>query len=130
MLLSRSSPLVYSATRCVVGFLFSLHGVQKLFGVFGAEQATELFSLLGLAGVIEFVGGILVMLGLYTPWIALLASGEMAVAYFLAHAPGGTWPIMNGGELAVLYCFIFLYLSSQGSGPISLDRLVRGRGAV
>ena len=128
--LGRLSGFVYSATRAVAGLLFSLHGTQKLFGVLGAEQASEFFSLLGLAGVIEFVGGVLIMIGLYTPWVAFFASGEMAVAYFIAHAPGEPWPIMNGGELAVLYCFVFLYFSSRGSGPLSLDRFVRGRGAV
>ena len=128
--LSFLSEYTYSAARGVAGFLFSLHGVQKLFGALGAEQAVDLFSLLGLAGVIELVGGGLIMLGLFTPWVAFLASGEMAFAYFMAHAPNGAWPIMTGGELSALYCFAFLHFASRGSGPISLDRLVRDRGTT
>ena len=124
------SEYTYSAARGVAGFLFSLHGVQKLFGALGAEQAVDLFSLLGLAGVIELVGGGLIMLGFFTPWVAFLASGEMAFAYFMAHAPNGAWPIMTGGELPALYCFAFLHFASRGSGPISLDRLVRGHSAT
>ena len=124
------SEYTYSAARGVAGFLFSLRGVQKLFGALGAEPAVDLFSLLGLAGVIELVGGGLIMLGFFTPWVAFLASGEMAFAYFMAHAPNGAWPIMSDGELPALYCFVFLHFASRGSGPISLDRLVRGRSAT
>jgi putative oxidoreductase len=122
-----ASEYVYSFSRAIVGFLFLAHGLQKLFGVLGAEQAVALFSQLGLAGLIELFAGTLIMLGLYTPVVAFLASGLMATAYFLAHLPRNFWPIMNGGELAVLYCFVFLYFSTRGSGPLSLDRILRGR---
>jgi putative oxidoreductase len=112
---------LYAIFRIVVGFLFSFHGMQKLFGAFGGQQA-ELASLQGLAGIIELVCGLLVMIGLLTSWAAFLASGEMAVAYFMAHFPRGLWPIENGGELAALYCFAFLYIAARGSGPWSVDR--------
>ena len=106
--LGRYSPYIYAFLRIVAGFLFSLHGVQKLFGALGG-QAVELASQRGLAGIIELVGGVLIAIGLFTSPVAFIASGEMAVAYFLAHAPRGLWPIQNGGELAALYCFLFLY---------------------
>ena len=122
-----ASEYVYSISRAVVGFLFLAHGLQKLFGVLGAEQAVALSSQPGMAGLIELFTGTLVMLGFYTPVMAFLASGHMAAAYLLAHGPRGFWPIMNGGELAVLYCFVFLYFSTRGSGPLSLDRILRGR---
>ena len=123
-LLGFLSEYICFVLRVVVGFLFSLHGAQKLFAVFGAEQAVNLFSLLGLAGIIEVFGGSLIMLGLFTPWVAFIASGMMASAYFLVHYPRGVWPIMNGGEPAVLFCFVFLYFASRGSGPWSLDRVI------
>jgi putative oxidoreductase len=122
--LGRFSPYIYAVLRIVVGLAFAQHGAQKLFGVLGGN-AVELMSQRGLAGIIEFVGGIMIALGLFTSPVAFLASGEMAWAYFQAHAPRGFWPIQNGGELAVLYCFIFLYLSAAGGGPWSVDRLVR-----
>jgi len=112
--------------RIVSGFAFASHGVQKVFGGFGADQPAELMSLLGFAGIVELVGGTLISLGLYTTFSAFLASGQMAVAYFMAHQPQGFLPIVNGGELAVLYCFLFLYIASRGSGAVSLDRLLRG----
>ena len=121
------SEIVYSIARIVVGFSFSLHGVEKMFGVLTRDQPVELMSLQGAAGVIELVAGGLIMVGLYTPWAAFLASGQMAVAYFLAHQPRGFWPIENDGERAVLYCFVFLYFATRGSGPLSLDRIFRGR---
>jgi putative oxidoreductase len=126
-LLRSRSDLIYSAARAVAGFLFLAHGAQKLFGALGAEQSVAPLSMLGIAGLIELVGGTLIMLGLYTPLVAFVCSGEMAAAYFIAHAPQGFWPIVNQGELAVLYCFVFLYFASRGSGPLSLDRLL-GRG--
>jgi putative oxidoreductase len=79
---------------------------------------------MGLAGILEFFGGLFILLGLFTRPVAFLLSGQMAVAYFMAHAPEGFWPVLNHGELAVLYCFIFLYLSLAGGGPWSLDRVV------
>ena len=120
--LGRYSPYIYALLRIVAGFLFSLHGVQKLFGALGG-QSVELMSQMGLAGVIELVGGVLIAIGLFTSPVAFLASGEMAVAYFQAHYPRGFWPIMNGGELAVLYCFLFLYFAAVGSGKWSVDAL-------
>lgn len=120
--LGRWSPFLYMLLRVVAGLAFAQHGAQKLFGLLGG-QAVELLSQRGLAGVIEFVGGILIALGLFTSPIALLASGEMAWAYFQAHAPRGFWPIQNGGELSVLYCFIFLYFAAVGSGKLSIDAI-------
>src|SRR5687767_10794791 len=122
--LGRYASYIYALLRIVAGFLFSLHGVQKLFGALGG-QSVELMSQMGLAGVIELVGGVLIAIGLFTSPVAFIASGEMAVAYFQAHAPRGFWPIMNGGELAVLYCFVFLYFAAVGSGKWSVDSLRR-----
>ena len=121
--LGRFSPYLYAALRIIAGAAFAQHGAQKLFGVLGAKQALPLMSQMGLAGVIEFVGGIMIALGLFTSPIALLASGEMAWAYFQSHAPRAFWPIQNGGELAVLYCFIFLYFAAVGSGKLSIDSI-------
>ncbi len=123
-LLRSRSDLIYSAARAVAGFLFLAHGAQKLFGALGAEQSVAPLSMPGIAGLLELVGGTLIMVGLYTPLVAFVCSGEMAAAYFIAHAPRGFWPIVNQGELAVLYCFVFLYFASRGSGPLSLDRLL------
>lgn len=115
---------VYPAARFVIGCLFACHGAQKLFGVLGGQR--ELHDPQGLlAGVIEFFGGSLIALGLFAGIAAFIASGEMAVAYFQAHAPRGFWPIRNGGERAVFYCFFFLYVATQGSGRFSLERLFR-----
>ena len=117
--------------RLVAGFLFFEHGGQKLFGWFGADHTVPIKSLMGLAGALEFLGGILIVLGLFTRPVAFLLSGEMAVAYFKAHAPHGIWPVANKGELAVLYCFVFLYLCIAGAGPFSLDAIFHrkiGRG--
>lgn len=123
---SSFEPYALSLLRIVVGFTFSLHGYQKLFGLFGGIGApVHLASLLGAAGILETVGGALIFLGLYTRPVAFILCGEMAVAYFRQHAPQGLWPISNGGELAVLYCFIFLLLASAGAGPWSLDRAIR-----
>lgn len=102
------------------------HGGQKLFSFPAPPQATHsLFSLIGVAGILELFGGLLLFLGLFTRPVAFLLSGQMAVAYFMAHAPHGFWPLLNRGELAVLYCFIFLYLTVAGGGSWSLDRLWR-----
>jgi putative oxidoreductase len=111
--------------RIVVGFTFAAHGAQKLFGFFGGMQGSTapMFSLFWFAGVIEFFGGVLIFLGLFTQPVAFLICGEMAVAYFRTHFPRGLWPIQNGGELAVLYCFINLYFFTSGPGPVSLDAL-------
>ena len=119
--LGRFAPYFYVLLRVMAGLAFAQHGAQKLFGVLGAQQAVALASQRGLAGVIEFLGGILIALGLFTSPVAFVASGEMAWAYFQSHMPRGFWPIQNGGELAVLYCFIFLYISAIGSGKLSID---------
>jgi putative oxidoreductase len=112
-----------SVLRIVAAFLFIAHGTQKLLAwpVSEPQQPAPILSLMGLAGVLETVGGVLLLLGLFTRPVAFLLAGEMAVAYFKAHAPGGLWPILNRGELAVLYCFLFLYLAAAGGGPWSLD---------
>lgn len=119
------SPRLLSVMRIVIAFLFMQHGGQKLFDfpVAKAGPALELFSLMGLAGALELFGGLLLLLGLFSRPVAFVLSGQMAVAYFMAHAPRGFWPIANQGELAVLYCFVFLYLAAAGGGPWSLDRL-------
>jgi putative oxidoreductase len=114
---------IHDTLRIVAGYLFMLHGLQKLFGVLGGQQM-ELVSLLGLAALIETVGGALIALGLFTRPAAFVASGEMAAAYFMGHvARQGQFlfPVANQGEPAVLYCFLFLYLASVGPGAWSLD---------
>jgi putative oxidoreductase len=120
MIPERYAPQVYALFRVVVGFLFLFHGLQKIFGMFGNPVVPTL-SIYWFAGVIELVGGILVMIGLLTRVAAFIASGEMAVAYFMAHQPKGTWPIENQGELVVLYCFAFLYIATRGAGICSVD---------
>ena len=121
MISERYAPQVYALMRIVFGFLFIFHGLQKIFGLFGGRTA-ELISLRGLAGVIELVGGALIMSGWFTRPAAFIASGEMAFAYFLSHYPAGFWPIQNRGELAALYCFAFLYIAARGAGPLSVDK--------
>ena len=124
--LGRYSEYIYGILRIVAGFLFACHGAQKLLGwPGGAPHASG--SLFIAAGLIELLGGIMIAIGLVTSLVAFVASGEMAVAYFKAHAPGGPLPIVNRGELAVLYCFIFLYMAARGSGAFSLDGLTHKR---
>ncbi len=117
--LGRFSEIAYVLLRVVAGLLFAQHGAQKLFGVLGGQQP-PLFSLFGLAGVIEFFGGLMIALGLFASWAAFIASGEMAAGYFMAHAAQSFWPIVNKGELAVLYCFLFLYVACRGAGKYAL----------
>jgi len=124
--LGRYSDAVYALMRLVVGLLFACHGAQKLFGVFGGQNLPS-SPLMITAGMIEFIGGSLVALGLWAGYAAFLASGHMAVAYFMMHAPGGFWPIGNKGEPAVLFCFIFLYIATRGSGRLSADALATRR---
>jgi putative oxidoreductase len=119
--LGRYDNLAYAVMRFVVGVLFACHGAQKLFGVLGGTRASD--AKMVTAGVIELAGGVLIAIGLFGGFAAFIASGEMAVAYFTAHAPRGFWPIMNAGEPAVLFCFVFLYVACRGSGPYSVDRL-------
>src|SRR5512138_1777493 len=118
--LGKYSNFFYALMRIVTGALFACHGAQKLFGVLGGQKQEA--TLMVAAGVIEFVGGIMIAVGLLTSYAAFVASGEMAYAYFKQHAPGGFWPIVNRGELAVLYCFVFLFIASRDAGPFSLDR--------
>jgi putative oxidoreductase len=126
----RSSEAVYAALRFVAGTLYACHGAQKVFGWLGgfgpSGGMAPLGSLMGLAGVIELFGGALIALGLFTRPVAFLCSGQMAVAYFMAHAPKGFWPIQNGGELAVVYSFFFLFVATRGAGVFSLDEAVFG----
>jgi putative oxidoreductase len=122
--LSRLEPYAYALLRIAAGLMFLFHGLQKLFGMYGG-QAVELMSLRGVGGVIEALGGTLIMIGLFTPPAAFIASGEMAYAYFMMHQPDGFWPIQNRGELAALYSFIFLYIAARGSGIWSVDWLRR-----
>jgi putative oxidoreductase len=118
---SRYAEVLYGVLRIVAGLLFAQHGAQKLFGAFGGEQV-ELATLMGLAGVIEFFGGLLIAAGIFTRWAAFIASGQMAAAYFMAHAQQGFYPIVNGGELAALYCFLFLYIAARGGGRLALGK--------
>ena len=122
-LLGPYRPYIYALLRMAAGLLFFLHGLPKLFGGFGRPAPVELMSQMGLAGIIEVIGGAMIGLGLFTSPMAFLASGQMAVAYFQAHAPRGLWPIMNGGELAALFCFVFLYFAAAGSGKWSIDSI-------
>ena len=124
----RFADIAYSLMRLVVGFLFTCHGAQKLFGVLGGKQELHNPQTLA-AGIIEFGAGIAVALGIFSAVAAFIASGEMAVAYFKAHATHGFWPIMNHGELAVLYCFIFLYISTQGDRGFSVRGAFQNRTA-
>jgi putative oxidoreductase len=125
-------PRMLSILRIMVGLLFMEHGTQKIFNFPPRPNASAfaLFTLVpGLAGVLELGGGILIALGLFTRPVAFILSGEMAFAYFMAHAPRGFYPYNNGGSLAVLFCFVFLYLFVAGGGAWSLDRVLRRSGA-
>lgn len=118
-------PYARSILRLVAGFTFWCHGLQKSLGLFGGQRP-KMLTLPWTAGLLETVGGLLIILGLFTVSAAFILCGEMAVAYWTAHFPrGGLLPIINHGELAVLYCFIFLYLFAAGPGPLSLDYIVR-----
>ena len=119
---------VYMLLRMVAGFLFWCHGAQKLLGLFpGPNGPMHPHGIFLVAGIIEFVCGALIVVGWFGSLAALLASGEMAVAYFMAHFPHGFLPIKNGGEPAVLLCFVFLLIAAKGSGALSVDRLM-GKG--
>ena len=124
--LGRYGDVAYALLRIVAGLMFALHGAQKLFGFLGPQMTSQTMPLI--AGIIEFVGGLLIAVGFEAGWAAFIAAGEMAVAYFMVHAPGSFWPTVNKGELAVLYCFVFLYVATRGSGPYSIDAAVRGTG--
>ena len=122
--LGRHAERIYTLLRVVAGLLFACHGAQKLFGALGGTAMTSNPMML-VAGIIEFGGGLLIALGFLTSWAAFLASGQMAVAYFMVHAKGGFWPIINKGELAVVYAFLFLFISAYGGGRYSLDAAFR-----
>lgn len=126
---STAESILRSVLRIVVGFTFSCHGWQKLFGAFGGVggHAVPAFHLLWFAAIIETIGGALILIGLFTSPVAFILAGEMAFAFFIEHYPHGAIPIRNGGELAVVYCFLFLFLCAAGPGPISLDRALRHR---
>jgi putative oxidoreductase len=119
-ILGRFAPQIYALLRIVSGLLFAVHGAQKLLGLLGGQQV-PLNSQFGLAGIIELVGGLMIAAGVFASPVAFIASGEMAVAYFQAHAPKAFWPIQNDGELAVLYCFVFLYVAARGNGTWSVQ---------
>lgn len=118
------APRMLSILRIITGLLFMQHGMQKLFGLIGG-QPVPVMSMPGIAGVLEFFGGLLIAIGLFTRPVAFILAGEMAVSYFLIHAPRGFWPVINKGELAVLYCFVFLYMAFAGGGPWSVDAIRR-----
>ncbi len=121
--LDRLSPHALGVLRIVTALLFIEHGTMKLFGFPAAMEGgnVALFSLIGLAAILELVGGALLLVGLFTRPVAFLLAGEMAVAYWMAHAPQNVFPILNGGESAILFCFVFLYLIFAGPGAFSLD---------
>jgi len=122
------TPRLLSVLRIIAGFLFMAHGGQKLFGYpTPLPPGTPASAMVLTAGVLEFFGGLLILIGLFTRQVAFILSGQMAVAYFLAHAKNGFFPLVNGGELAVLYCFLFLYLCAAGGGPWSVDAILKRR---
>jgi len=123
--LSAYQPQAYAFMRIVFGLLFLCHGLQKALGAFGGINgaAAPFFSLFGIAGWLEIMLGLMITLGIFAAAAAFIASGEMAAAYFIGHFPQGFWPILNQGELAVLYCFLFLYVATQGSGIWAVDSM-------
>jgi putative oxidoreductase len=123
------APRLLSILRIVAALIFMEHGTQKLLAFPPSEDpGPELLSLGGVSGILELVGGALLVLGLFTRPVAFVLSGMMAVAYWMAHAPQSTYPVNNGGDAAILYCFVFLYLFAAGGGPWSLDAWLRGKG--
>jgi putative oxidoreductase len=130
------APRLLSVLRIVAALIFLEHGTQKIFGfpmrMGGATSGPAFFTMYWFAGWIEIVGGIMLLLGLFTRPVALILSGQMAFAYFIGHAPRNFFPVLNGGDAAILYCFVFLYMSAAGGGPWSLDaaRGDRGRGSL
>ena len=125
---SSFSSCVLSVVRIVVGLLFLEHGTAKYLGFPSLPRSTETLSMSGVGGLLELIGGALIVLGLFTRPVAFLLCGEMAVAYFYAHFPRNFFPVINGGDAAILYCFVFLYLMFAGAGPWSIDALIaRGR---
>ncbi len=124
-ILAPIAPYAFASLRTIAGLLFVAHGEQKVFGWFGGPPV-PLGSIFGMAGIIEIVLGLLITIGLLTSFAAFIASGQMAVAYFIGHFPKGFSPLENGGEPAVLFCFIFLFIATHGAGILSVDA-ARGR---
>lgn len=125
-LLGRFAPQILAVTRILAGVMFACHGAQKLLPVFGGPMANRP-PLMTLAGIIELGAGTLIAFGLFASLAAFVASGQMAVAYFISHAKEGFWPLQNHGDLAVMYCWFFLFLAAHGPGPWSLDGLRKQR---
>ncbi len=128
-LLNNLSPKILSILRAITGFLFLWHGSQKLFNLPASASGGASDGFMIFAGFLEFFGGILILVGLFTRWTAFILSGMMAVAYWMAHGTNGKGflPLVNGGELAVIYCFVFLYLFFSGGGEWSLDNLLKNK---
>ena len=129
--MARYTEATLALLRVVSALMLMQHGVQKMFGWLlppdRPARAFELLSQRGVAGVLEVFGGVLLAIGLFTRPVAFLLSGLMAFAYFLSHSPDGFWPILNRGELAALYCFLFFYFSARGGGPYSVDAILERR---
>ena len=119
------SPRLLSLLRIVAALIFMAHGTQKILGFPASGMNPAVLSLPWIAGVLELVGGALLVVGLFSRPVAFVLSGEMAVAYFLAHAPKSVFPALNGGDAAILYCFVFLYIAAAGPGPWSVDAAMR-----
>jgi len=126
MFISKYETQIYAILRLVAGFLFLWHGSQKLFAFPPAGHEMPSYIML-IAGPIEFVGGLLIMIGLFTPWVAFICSGEMAFAYWSVHGTHALLPAVNGGELAIIYCFLFLFIAARGSGVYSADHFLKKR---
>jgi putative oxidoreductase len=126
MFISKYEMQIYSVFRLIIGFLFLWHGSQKLFAYPPAGQIMPPYIVF-IAGPVEFIGGLLVMIGLWSRWAAFICSGEMAFAYWAAHGTHAILPIQNGGELAIIYCFLFLFISARGSGLFSVDHFIENR---
>lgn len=123
--LNRLAPAMRSVLRIVAALIFMAHGTQKILGYPASNMNPAMFSLSWVAGMMELIGGALLVIGLFSRPVAFLLSGQMAVAYWIAHAPKSPFPALNGGDAAILYCFVFLYLVFAGPGPISLDAILR-----
>jgi len=126
MFISKYESRIYAILRVIAGFLFLWHGSQKLFNFPPAMHEMPSFIMF-IAGPIEFFGGLLIMIGLFTPWVAFICSGEMAFAYWSVHGTHALLPLVNGGELAIIYCFLFLFIAARGSGVFSVDHFLEKR---
>jgi putative oxidoreductase len=131
--IGRFSAHTFALLRIIAGLMYAMHGTQKLFGyppMPAGMGGGPLPPLMKVAGGIELIGGVLIAIGFFTGIVAFIASGEMAAAYFIQHAPHGFWPLENQGELAVLYCFLWLFVAAHGAGIWSIDNAIRGRRPV